>query len=69
MEKVPIYDLMALLQQEKTYKYITMVLQQRCPGERGFSEMSVRRFYRSKGLTTKTTNNEVAFLFLMRLSR
>ena len=36
---------MELLQQEQTYKDISMVLQQRYPGERGFSEMSVRRFY------------------------
>ena len=60
MEKVRIYHLIALLQQEQTYKDISMVLQQRYPGERGFSEMSVRHFYRSKGLTTKNTNNEVA---------
>ena len=42
---------------KQTYKDISMVLQQRYPGERGFSEMSVHHFYGSKGLTT---NNEVA---------
>lgn len=42
---------------KQTCKDISMVLQQRYPGERGFSEMSVHHFYGSKGLTT---NNEVA---------
>ena len=51
---------MASLQEEQTYKDISMVLQQKYLEERGFSEMSIRRFYRSKGLTTKTTNSKVA---------
>ena len=60
MENVPIHYLMILLQQLQTYKYTSRVLQQRYPGERGFSEMSVCLFHRSKGITTKTANNEVA---------
>ena len=36
-----------------------MILQQRYPRERGFSEMSVCLFHESKGITTKATNNEV----------
>ena len=59
MEKAPIHDLMELLQEELIYKDVSMVLQQIYPGEKGFSEMSVRHFYRSKGLTTKTINDEV----------
>ena len=49
---------MVLLQQQQTYKYTSMVLQQRYPGERGFSEMSICLFHRSKGITTKTANND-----------
>ena len=60
MENVPINDLTELLQQQQTYKYTSMVLQQKYPGERGFSEMNVCLFHRSKGITTKAANNEVA---------
>ena len=59
MERLDANEIVQFFKQKKTYEEISILLQNRFPGQKGFSVTSIKRFCKNHGISPRVSSNYV----------